>query len=116
LKAYYAHSVYLYNTKQEERDLDLLRYLGFSIYNPNNEKDGEGYKNYGMNYFNSLIFNCDILVFRALPDGRIPAGVYNEILTAMKMGKTIIELPSNMLSRGMSVENTREFLKEVGNR
>lgn len=34
-KVYYAHSLHLYNTPQEKRDIELLEKLGFEVLNPN---------------------------------------------------------------------------------
>jgi hypothetical protein len=56
----------------------------------------------------------DAVAFRALPDGRIPAGVMLEVELALSRGLPVFELPSNMASRGMSVEATRGYLREIG--
>lgn len=69
-----------------------------------------------MKYFKPLAQGCDVLAFRALPDGRIPAGVAKEIEWAAEIGIPIIELPSSLKGRQLSVELTREYLREVGTR
>lgn len=56
----------------------------------------------------------DVVAFRALPDGRIPAGVAKEIEWAQANGIPVIELPANLSGRKMSVEHTREYLREIG--
>lgn len=66
--------------------------------------------------FKPLAQGCDLLVFRSLPDGRIPAGVAKEIEWAAEKQIPTMELPSNLSSRTMSVTQTREYLREVGNR
>jgi hypothetical protein len=58
----------------------------------------------------------DGVVFRALPDGRIPAGVAQEIKWANERGLPIIELPTFAYDRVMSVELTRVYLHETGAR
>ena len=56
----------------------------------------------------------DAVAFRALPDGRIPAGVYLEVQCARNLMLPVIELPANLSGRQMSVEHTRDYLKEIG--
>lgn len=60
--------------------------------------------------------NVDLVAFRALPDGRIPAGVAQEIKWAQEVGTPILELPSRLQSRVISVDETREYLREIGQR
>lgn len=114
--AYYAHCTSIYNTPQEERDLALINELGFSVYNPNCQEAEEGYKNESMPWFRKKVQECDVFIFRALPDGDIPAGVAKEIGYAREFTKPIIELPSGVQRRVLSVEQTREYLHEVGQR
>lgn len=66
--------------------------------------------------FKNLAQTCDLLVFRALPDGRIPAGVFKEIQWAVEAAVPVMELPSGTLSREMTVTQTRQYLKEIGQR
>lgn len=116
LKVYYAHSLHLYGSAQEARDVKLLEDLGFEVVNPNIPEHQLAYKASlgGMYYFKELAKGCDALAFRAYPDGKIGAGVFTE---TMEMGeKPVIELPSGMFRRGLSVEDTREYLKELGQR
>lgn len=117
---YYAHSVSIYGTKQEKRDLETLRNLGFEIINPNSTIHSKYYEELkartgnGMPYFDMLISSCDSLAFRAHPDGTIPAGVAKEIETACNSDLPVFELPSSIRRRTMSLEETREYLKELG--
>jgi hypothetical protein len=116
MKAYYAHSIALYGTKQETRDVETLTRLGFVVVNPNCPACDAGYKADGMAYFDRLIAECDLVAFRANPDGSINAGVAYEIKCAEDKGLPIIELPSNILRRELSVEETRQLLREGGAR
>lgn len=121
---YYAHCMALYDTMQEERDEALLEQLGWRVLNPNAPEHQEGVKaanardpgnpQAGMNYFRPLVEKCDILAFRALPDGAIPAGVFLEIEWARAVGRPVVELPSSVLRRGITREQTREYIREVG--
>lgn len=114
MKAYYAHCIAIYDTKQEDRDIATLTSLGYEVVNPNSVECSEGYKEKGMDYFKQFAESCDVVVFRALPNGKIPAGIATEISYFIKLLKPVIELPSCMLSRTINVEETREYLKEIG--
>ena len=116
MKVYYAHCLAIYNTPQEQRDIHLLESLGFEVYNPNCKECADGYKEKGMDFFADVVGSCDVLAFRALPDGRIPAGVAQEISYMIMCAKPIIEFPSGILKRTISVDETREYLKEAGQR
>ena len=116
MKVYYAHCVSIYGTPQEERDIRLLETLGFEVVNPNAEGNTENYKKYGMKYFLAIALDCDVVAFRALPDGRIPAGVMKEVSAMTLHEKLVIELPSRISGRGISVDETRGYLREVGQR
>ena len=122
-KVYYAHSMALYNTPQEQRDIQTLLDLGFAVYNPNNpivasqcerhkKEDGD----YMEKIFGPLILDCKALAFRAFGDGKIGAGVMKEIKMADEYGIPIFELPSAISERGLSVAVTRERLSELGQR
>lgn len=124
VRVYYAHCLAIYDTPQEARDMQTLFRLGFDPYNPNSpeveakitaHKAANPNGNY-MEFFRSLVTGCDALVFRALPDGRIPAGVAKEIDYAREANMPVFELPSRILGRTIGVEETREYLREVGQR
>jgi hypothetical protein len=114
MKVYYAHCMAIYNTPQEARDVQELTKLGFEILNPNHEKYENAYKDKGMKVFEEAVFSCDALAFRSLPDGRIPAGIYKEIEYAKDASIPVFELPSGTKSREMTVDVTREYLRESG--
>lgn len=106
---YYAHPITLYGSIIEAQDLLLLRALGFEVLNPNCPECDDGYKKYGMEYFTRLIHNCHVLAFRAFFNGRIPAGIFQEIAWAETEGKPVIELPGGIdrraLTRGSNSAN-----------
>ena len=111
--AYYAHPLSTYNTAQEARDIEIIKALGVDVLNPNGPEHNEGYLREGMPSFVNLIrARCHLLCFRAFPDGSIPAGIAKEI-EAMDFGP-VIELPSAINRRTLSVQATRAFLREGG--
>lgn len=123
LSCYYAHCIALYGTRQEARDVALLESLGFYVDNPNRPEVDEEVKRRKaagdpdyMEYFRTLVEEADLLAFRALPDGAIPSGVAKEIAYAIEAGVPVIELPSALGRRTISLEQTREYLYEVGQR
>ena len=122
MRVYYAHCQAIYNTPQEQRDIDLLKQLGFEVLNPNKPNHvrmAKEMRERGENvmlYFEGLVDQCDVLAFRSLPDGRIPAGIAKEIKRARDCTKPVFELPSSILRRSIGVEETREYLTEMGQR
>jgi nucleoside 2-deoxyribosyltransferase len=118
---YYAHSISLYGSLQEERDMLALIGLGFEVVNPSDhfiqeEVDLLPTSEKRMAFFEKYSIECDAIAFRALPDGAIPSGVVKEIGWFQALGKPVIELPSSIKRRELSVELTREYLHEVGQR
>ena len=114
-----------YGSPQDNRDVEMLKKLGFEVVNPSDDKHVQIAKNMKANgepssrvmgYFESLVDECDAVAFRALPDGAVPAGVAKEIERATDKGKPVIELPSCVSRRVLTVDQTREYLKEVGQR
>ena len=116
MKVYYARPISLYNTAQDQRDIDLLSSLGFEMINPNKEALQERYKTEGMDVFLQALADCEALAFRSFPDGSISAGVHKEILKAQELGMPVIELPTITGKRILSVDDTREYLKLSGHR
>lgn len=115
-KIYYARCISLFDTPIDNRNIELIKNLGFNIIDPNCDECSEGYSKYGMEYFKTKIKECDIVMFFSLPDGSIPAGVAKEIDYANKYNKLVIEIPSNIIRRTLNVEETRLYLKEIGHR
>lgn len=111
---YYAHSIAIYGTKQEARDVEIIKrvFPDDSIINPNTP-DVQSQYHGDMDIFKSIVQKCGIFVFRALPNGKIPAGIAKEIECATDVNIPIIELPC-FTERTMTVDDTRQFLKETG--
>jgi hypothetical protein len=135
MRIYYAHCLAIYGTPQEQRDLATLRTLGFVIVNPNNpmiEARCDEYKQAPVDgalrrgrddgdavledIFKPLVEDADAFAFRALPDGAISNGVARELAWAQAANKPVIELPSGIARRAIGLAETREYLKEVGQR
>lgn len=129
MKVYYSHCMAIYDTPQEKRDVKDLKLMGFEVFNPNSSKCDEVVSKIRrhachfydpgekiMDFFMNEVKKCDVLAFRSLPDGSIPAGVHKEIAIAEETGKPIIELPSLIKRQILTVSQTRQYLKEVGQR
>ena len=116
MKAYFARPIHLYKTKQDERDILLIKNLGFEIVNPDKEELQRRYKKEGMAVFTKAVKDCELLIFRAMPDGKISAGVFKELKQAQADDKPVLELPTILESKVLSVEDTRTYLRLIGNR
>ena len=114
---YYAHPIDLYGTQQEKRDVELLGnvFTDYVIFNPNSDDCEDGYALGGMEYFYNIVEQCDLVVFRGYPGGRIPAGVAGEVERATKHSIPVLELPT-LVDRALSVEDTRRYIREIGTR
>jgi len=123
-KVYYAHSMHLYGTAQEERDIETLELLGYIVLNPSDKHIQEQFRKWQadfqdkeyMLFFDYLIGECDIFAFRRHVDGKIPAGVWKEIQYAENQGKIVFELPTILPSHELSVAETRKYLELNGQR
>lgn len=121
-KAYYAHSKGIYGTHQESRDQELIRSLGYEPIlfdwkvKESIQEAKANSRDVMVNVFKPLVTSSSVLFFRSLPDGRIPAGVAAEIGYARDNGIPVLELPSGIFSRTISVVETREYLAEIGER
>lgn len=115
-KCYYAHPLSLYGSPQETADVAMLEGLGFEVINPNSEYHSQQYSIHGMQYFCDVVNACDMLAFRAFPDGSIPAGIAKEVSAARMGKKPVIELPNGIIRRCLSVEESVEYLEQSGQR
>lgn len=115
-KAYFAHCKQQYGTLQEARDQALLSNLGFDVVNPADKCWEARWKEHDMAAKDLFAAECDLIVFRGLPGGKIPQGVFKEIAAFRKLGKPVLELPSSILEREQTLEQTREYLAEIGQR
>lgn len=133
MRIYYAHCMAIYDTPQEARDLEFLTRLfpGADIINPNTPDINYSCAAIRAAYegttiragheimekvFKPLVLSCYALVFRALPDGMIPSGVYKELTWAREVGMGIVELPAAMSRRELTHPQTSEYLREIGQR
>jgi hypothetical protein len=116
MKCYYARAISLYQTPQSARDIRTITQLGFEVVDPDLPEHNVGYQKEGMSYFTDLVASCGVLAFRATQHGRIPAGVAKEVDVAMGCGIPVIELPGSLVRRTMTIEETREYLVDVGHR
>lgn len=107
---YYAHPMSWYGTDNEKADLQEIRtrFPGVEVVNPSAAIHGDqasrmyakGYSSREvMGYFIDLVAEADALVYRPFSDGKIGAGVAQEILTAHIHGKEIFMLHSGCSAR-----------------
>jgi hypothetical protein len=66
--------------------------------------------------FKPMVQRCDALAFRSLPGGAIPAGVNGEITWAAEVSLPVFEIPSFAGRKILTVAETRDYLREVGQR
>ena len=122
LKCYYAHTMLSYGSTIEEHDIQLLHGLGLEVINPNCKEISDGMSKYiekygrsnVMRYFQDIVESCDIVAFRALPDGTILSGISAELLAAKAAFIPIIELPCSLEKRMTEYPETKQLLLEMG--
>lgn len=113
---YFARPISNYKSLQDQRDLALLKQLGFEVVNPDKETYQKEYLDLGMDVFLNEVKKCEILVFRSFVDGNISSGVFKEIIAAQEADISILELPTITSKRVLSVEDTRAYLTLLGQR
>ena len=92
INVYYAHHQWKYGTKIEDYELKLIRryFPNANIFNP--AGDLVSTKAYGeeiiMDECLKTVKDSDILVFSSV-NGTIGTGVFNEVMKAQELGKTI---------------------------
>lgn len=111
---YYAHAMSLYGTTQEQRDIVTLEVLGFEVVNPAKLKPPIGCNR--MSWFVSQAIKCDVFAFRAFIDGKISSGVVDELHAMRMKEKPIIELPTLLSWRMLTLSETIKYLQELGER
>lgn len=116
--AYYAHTQSTYDTEAESKDVNLIKSLGYVVYNPNNKVDGPLFQSKGMRHFDDLMkmFDFDICFIRPLSDGSISAGASYEAMKFFELRKPVLEIPAPILPRTLSPEATREVYRWYGKR
>jgi hypothetical protein len=120
---YYAHCMDIYDEPQETEDLVLLSDLGFRVFNPNNgltQVHVSLAKEKGLDVmeevFLTAVQNCDLLAFRAQPDGRLAPGVAKEIMYAADAGMPIVQVPTGMKMEVIPVREIQNHLDLIGKR
>jgi hypothetical protein len=118
MKAYYARPISIDGTPQAERDMELIRALGFEPFPVGQEKEQAlvVYRQIGMKAFHPYVVDSNALFFRAFPDGSIGAGVAQEIAWAEETFLPVVEIPRQIARRTLSPEDTRAMLAELGQR
>lgn len=119
MKAYYGRCMAIYGTLQERRDIEFIKKMGYTVVEFPDQVELNERKKKGENVmeaFKPLVLSSDTLFFRSLPDLKIPAGVGKEVAWAKEAGIPVLELPTRTAYRTISVEATREYLREVGQR
>ena len=128
IKVYYAHCMSIYGTPQEERDMATLKAMfpedTHVVVNPAVpyfvsgilHAAGQPSDRIMQAFFEYVSKEIDIFAFRALPTGNISCGVMKELRAAEMADIPIIELPSCVSRRGIGLEETREYLRECGQR
>lgn len=119
---YYAHTMLSYDSTIEQQDIQLLERLGFKVVNPNSKKIKEGLKVFldrntkdkTMDYFKEIVSECDLVAFRALPNGDILSGISAELQMALECNIPIIELPCSLNKRMQEYPETKQYLNEIG--
>lgn len=81
-RVYYAHSMVLYNTSEEEEDVEFLKQLYKRVICPNKDI---GKAERGMKAYLKIVEWADLLVVREF-EGFIGFGVYKEIWRAKRFG------------------------------
>lgn len=91
-RAYFAHPITEFGTRKEKMILEKMELLFGEIVNPNTDEHKLKYDLKGMSYYlKEVLPNCDVIVFMAMPNGKISSGVAKEIKHFVKQGKTIFE-------------------------
>lgn len=119
---YYAHTMTSYGSTIEQQDVELLQNLGFEVVNPNTpniQAECDDFiktngREHVMDYFKSLVENCDLVAFRAIPNGDILSGVAAEVQHALDWNIPVIELPCSLQARMMDYPETKQYLTELG--
>lgn len=119
---YYAHPMSSYGTQTEIGDMSTLQARFDTVINPNTpelQQAARQQKKAGrpaMQPFLDAVRNVDAVAYRPFPNGKIGAGIANEIIEGLVHGKVILQLPD--LTPGkfdmndvLSIEETREAIK-----
>ena len=96
MKYYFAHPISIYNTRKEGVLIDMIHKTTFLsnplVLNPNSEYHECQYKLKGMDYFLSLVDECDALIIYPFEDNTIGAGIAKEALRAFENKKRVYQI------------------------
>jgi hypothetical protein len=110
-RVYYAHGMLHYDSELEQEDVKMLKTMGFEVENPNHiDNEREYIRTKDFNVFLNLVKSCNILAFRSVA-GKITAGVGKEIQFAKELGMPVIELPTLLSDRFLTIEETIEYFR-----
>lgn len=125
MKYYFAHPISIYNTRKEGVLIDMIHKTTFLsnplVLNPNSEYHECQYKLKGMDYFLSLVDECDALIIYPFEDNTIGAGIAKEALRAFENKKRVYQIDAQTfeiqeifeLKNCLTVDETRAKLKEI---
>ena len=116
MKAFYSRPINLYGTKEDQRNIDLIKSLGYEVIDTESEEIQVKYLKNGMDVFFDLIKKSDALFFKCALNMQITQGVYKQIVFANENEIPVFEIPTILNSRVMSLEDTRTYLKLTGKR
>ena len=117
--AYYAHPITEYGTLEETHAVKAIEHAGFVVINPNcpaidleyKLAKARGIDSPMFHVFHPIVQRCDVVFFRAFPDGKISSGVAMEVGWADSLGKPVFELPTQRVERTLTYQQTLERLK-----
>ncbi len=120
-KIYYAHAIWLYETKTEQEEIRSIRseFPQYLVVNPSElERPEDDAGNDEMEFFKEHVSRCDVLVFSRLA-WKITAGVGLEVNHALSNKKPVFELKGGEFIRTRSPvkyltrEETRELFSKL---
>lgn len=126
MKIYYARPIWHYDKGQDTTVLEILNRMPITVIDPNQEKYQKEYEERGMDVFLELVENSDMFVFKRTINGNITPGVYKEMLKAQECKIPIFDITdlqsfnlgfsnwSKIRGRVLSVEKTRQIIKDYG--
>jgi len=106
---YYAHSILIYNTKREKKELRFLRKKFSSIFNPNTDIIWDDTTK--MEPYFRAVKNSDILVVSELKN-HIGKGVFDEIKTALNSNILVLCLRRKFFKYSLRKVKDVELLNE----
>lgn len=116
MKAFYSRPINLYGTLEDQRNIDSIKSLGYEVIDTESEEIQAEYSRKGMDVFFDLIKNTDVLFFKCALNMQITQGVYKHIVFASDNGIPVLEIPTILNARVMSLEDTRKYLQLTGKR